>query len=121
MQIEHSVSWHLLGRFCPKPSGQFSKKLQSCLWQGRRKTLGFSSCPSGQTVPFSGTSSRKGMGNCNPYRVCRRVKTSFRVIGSHGETCSLLLPILLSQQNTKNHPGNDLSEVAARIFFACKL
>jgi hypothetical protein len=91
----------LVGAFLPQTQSAILKKYAVLPSARVAKIHRFFSCPTGQTVPFSGTSSRKGMGNCNPHRVCRCGKGSFQVIGSHGETCSLLPQISLQQQNRK--------------------
>jgi hypothetical protein len=106
----------LVGAFLPQTLLAKIENFRSLAFGKGRENLRVSSCPSGQTVPNFGTNSRKGMGNCNPHQGCQCVNNPKWIIGSHGETCSLLLSIFLSQQNTKIIRVTISSKVAARIF-----
>jgi hypothetical protein len=99
----------LVGAFLPQTQSAIFKKYAVLPPARDEKTFGFLPATQGRLCRFFGTSSRKGMGNCNPHQGCRCVNNPKWIIGSHGETCSLLLSIFLSQQNTKNYPSNDLN------------
>jgi hypothetical protein len=111
----------LVGAFLPQTLSAILKKYAVLPPARVAKNQPFFSCPTGQTVPFSGTNSRKGMGNCNPLQGCRCGKNSIRVIGSHGETCSLLPSNIDSITEQKIIRVVAPQGVATRFFFACKL